>query len=88
MSLRIVLGPRCRQPDRDAFDKALLDALVRAGLLLDDGDRGLAGRVSVTFARGPRKATHIVLADAGPVEPARPPRRRAIRPEGMSEPAV
>src|SRR5262249_43659142 len=52
VSVEIVLAPRQRQPDRDAFDKLLLDALVGAGLLLDDSERGLAGRVEVTFRRG------------------------------------
>ena len=47
-----MLTPRQLQPDRDAFDQLLLDALVGAGLLLNDGDRGLAGRVEVTFRRG------------------------------------
>src|SRR6185369_1450814 len=45
VSVEIVLAPRQRQPDRDAFDKLLLDALTGAGLLLDDSDRGLVGRV-------------------------------------------
>jgi hypothetical protein len=35
----------------------------RAGLLLDDGGRGLAGRVEVTFARGPDRATEIIVED-------------------------
>jgi hypothetical protein len=35
-------------------DELLLDALVNAGLLLDDGERGLAGRVAVQFRRADR----------------------------------
>src|SRR6266536_815947 len=52
VSVEVVLAPRMRQPDADAFDKLLLDSLVAAGLLVDDGDRGLAGRVEVSFRRG------------------------------------
>src|SRR5947209_8313257 len=39
VTVEVVLAPRMRQPDRDAFDKLLLDALVNVGLLLDDGER-------------------------------------------------
>src|SRR5438045_2981311 len=75
VSVEIVLAPRQRQPDRDAFDKLLLDSLVAAGLLLDDGERGLAGRVEVTFRRG-------VAGDWGTVlylteDPLPCPRRRS-----------
>lgn len=52
--VEVVLGPQQRQSDRDSFDKLLLDALVGCGLLLDDGERGLAGRVEVTFRRAGR----------------------------------
>lgn len=64
VSLRIVLGPRRRQPDRDAYDKMLLDALCRAGLLLDDSDRGLVGRVDIQFRRGPNCETTITIEEA------------------------
>lgn len=49
-------------PDLDAFDKVMLDSLVRARLLLDDGEHGLDGRMAVALARGPRR-TVIVLED-------------------------
>src|SRR5437762_2092380 len=52
LAVEIVLAPRQRQPDRDALDKLLLDSLVGAGLLLDDSDLGLVGRVEVSFRRG------------------------------------
>jgi len=39
--MEILLTPPMRQPDRDPLDKLLLDALVGAGLLLDDSERGL-----------------------------------------------
>lgn len=51
VALALALAPRQKQPDADAFDKLLLDALVGAGLLLDDSARGLAGRVEVSFSR-------------------------------------
>jgi hypothetical protein len=59
-------------PDRDAFDKVLLDALVRARLLLDDGERGLAGRLEVELVRGNARRTEVLLRDA----PVRRPRGR------------
>jgi Holliday junction resolvase RusA-like endonuclease len=65
VAVEVVLGPRQRQPDRDSMDKLLLDAVVEAGLLLDDSDRGLAGRVEVTFRRGDASAwgTVVTLTD-------------------------
>jgi hypothetical protein len=77
VSVEIVLAPRQGQPDRDAFDKLLLDALVGAGLLLDDGERGLAGRVEVAFRRGDASTwgMTIVLED-DPDTPVRSLRRR------------
>ena len=58
----ITLGPRDRQPDDDAFDKVLYDALVRCGLLLDDGP-ALCERCRIVFWRGRRRATTIYLED-------------------------
>lgn len=63
ISLTITLGKGHRQPDRDAYDKVLLDALKRAGLILDDSDRGLEGRMEVEFSRGPTNRTEIFLED-------------------------
>lgn len=51
VSLAVALAPRQKQFDRDAVDKLLLDALVGCGLLLDDGERGLAGRIEISFSR-------------------------------------
>lgn len=48
--------------DEDAFDKLLLDALVNAGLLVDDNAQGLVDRVEVKFTRGP-KSTTLILED-------------------------
>lgn len=59
----VTLSSRQKQPDRDAYDKILLDALVRAGLLMDDSDRGLHGRLSVEFHAGGGKQTLIILED-------------------------
>lgn len=55
--------PSGRLPDADAFDKLLLDALVQTGLLLDDGVKGLEGRVEVTFTRAPERLTRLILED-------------------------
>src|SRR5262249_2531686 len=52
VSVEIVLAPRQRQPDCDAYDKLLLDSLGAVGLLVDDREPGLAARVEVTFRRG------------------------------------
>lgn len=51
-SLLVRLKPRMQRSDADSFDKLLLDALTRAGLLLDDSARGLEGRLEVSFERG------------------------------------
>jgi Holliday junction resolvase RusA-like endonuclease len=62
VTLRLTLGPRQRAPDPDSLWKSLLDALVRAGLLVDD-DRFGVELGEVTFERGPEPATVIVLED-------------------------
>lgn len=49
-------------PDKDAFDKAFLDCLVRTGLLIDDSPAWLQGRVAVSYERGPKR-TIITLED-------------------------
>jgi hypothetical protein len=61
--LRLTGWPKGRLPDGDAFDKILLDSLVRAGLLLDDDAKGLEGRMGVELARGPGDKTEITLED-------------------------
>ncbi len=66
VSLTVTLGPRRKQPDADAYDKILLDALVRCGLLLDDSARGLVGRVEIAFERGSSDETIITLTDVPP----------------------
>lgn len=41
VSLDVILGPRMRVADEDAFWKSLQDALVRAGFLVDDSPKWL-----------------------------------------------
>ncbi|HEY7157897.1 MAG TPA: hypothetical protein VH575_28325 [Gemmataceae bacterium] len=62
VSLRLTLEPRQRGGDPDAYFKSVLDALVHAGLLQDDNRQG-AELGEVTFARGPKRRTEIVLED-------------------------
>lgn len=62
VSVEIVLGPRQRGGDPDAYWKSLLDALVACGALDDDSkERVVLGEVS--YSRGPVKATVIQLED-------------------------
>jgi len=59
-----VYGWRCGNlPDKDAFDKVVLDSLVRSGLLMDDNEKGLEGRMQVELVRSKEKRTVIELED-------------------------
>lgn len=60
--LRIVLGPGQRAGDPDAYWKSLLDALVHAGLLLDD-NRQHVELGPVAFDRAEKRRTEIILED-------------------------
>ena len=51
-----------RLPDKDAFDKLLLDSLKQCWLIFDDSQEFLDGRVEVELRRGPR-STVIELED-------------------------
>jgi Holliday junction resolvase RusA-like endonuclease len=62
VSIEVILAPRQRAADPDAYWKSLLDGLVHAGLLLDD-NRQSVELGSVTFRRGKEKATVVVLED-------------------------
>lgn len=62
VSLLITLAPRQRAGDVDAFWKSTLDALKRAGLIIDD-NRQWCELAPVEFARGGAKATTITLED-------------------------
>lgn len=57
--------PTGKFPDRDAYDKLLLDALVNTGLLINDDGKGLEGRVEVEFVRSKERRTTIILRDCG-----------------------
>jgi hypothetical protein len=62
VSLAITLPAKGRPTDPDALWKSLLDALVQAGLLVDD-DSGHCVLGPVTFTRGPALETAILLED-------------------------
>ncbi len=71
VALRAILGKGRKRPDKDAYDKICLDVLVRCGLLLDDSERGLVGRMEVEFERAPQDGSVILLEEMGPA-----PKRR------------
>jgi hypothetical protein len=62
VSLVLTLAPGQRGGDPDAYWKSTLDALVHAGLLLDDNRQGVE-LGTVTFRRGPARQTTILLED-------------------------
>ncbi len=62
VDLLVTLGPGQRSPDRDAWWKSLLDALVHAKQLVDDSPRWCVPG-SVTYDRAKRTATTIYLTD-------------------------
>lgn len=62
VGLHLTLGPRQRAADPDAYWKSLLDALVHAGLLVDDNRQNVE-LSPVTFGRGHARATTITLED-------------------------
>lgn len=62
VDVEIVLGPRQRACDPDAYHKSLLDALKHARLLIDD-NRQHVELTPVRFSRGKQKATVITLTD-------------------------
>jgi Holliday junction resolvase RusA-like endonuclease len=62
VGVRIVLGPRQRGCDPDAYWKSLLDALVACGLLLNDGRQGVE-LGAVRFDRDAKPRTEITLED-------------------------
>lgn len=63
VSLQIVLGPRQRSCDPDAYWKSLLDALVWCKALVDDR-RQCVELEPVRFGRGPVMGCVITLTDA------------------------
>lgn len=51
------------KPDADAFDKVVLDALVRSGLLLNDDSAGLHGRMGFEAVLGKERRTILLIGD-------------------------
>ena len=62
VDLLLTLAGRGRPPDPDNILKSLLDGLVRAGLLRDDGP-GQCELGTVSYSRGPSRATTVTLTD-------------------------
>lgn len=62
VSFKIVLKPKQRAGDPDAYYKSLLDGLVWAGLLVDDS-RTWCEITQPTFDRGEQWGTEITLED-------------------------
>ncbi len=62
VSLVITLAPRQRGGDPDSYWKSLLDALVHAGLLVDDSPKWCE-LGPVEYRRGSEMATTIILED-------------------------
>lgn len=60
VSVEIILGPRQRAADPDAYWKSLLDGLVVCGALVDDS-RTWCELGSVSFQRGKRRARILKL---------------------------
>jgi hypothetical protein len=62
VSLLLTLAPGQRGADPDSFWKSTLDALVHAGLLLDD-NRQAVELGDVRFTRGPARETTVIIED-------------------------
>jgi Holliday junction resolvase RusA-like endonuclease len=62
IELTIVLGPKQRACDPDAYWKSCLDALVHAMAIWDDSHE-YCELLPIKFERGTRKATRILLRD-------------------------
>jgi hypothetical protein len=62
VGITIILGPRQKGADPDAYHKALGDALVRCWALRDDS-RHWVEWLPVQYDRGPHRKTVIVLED-------------------------
>lgn len=62
VSLLIVLGKGQKKMDEDNLWKSLLDALVNAGVLVDDSPKWCQ-RGTVSYARGDAPATFVILED-------------------------
>lgn len=62
VSLEVVLGPRQRGADPDAWQKSLADAMVACGALVDDNRQGVEW-APVTYSRGPQRGMILTLED-------------------------
>lgn len=51
------------KPDADAFDKVVLDAIKRAGLITDDDEAGVHGRMGFEAILGKERRTTLVIGD-------------------------
>ena len=67
MQLTIVYGKRKRQADKDAYWKSLLDALVCAGMLVDDSPKWVTCEEPI-YERAAKSLTRIELTDIDEVE--------------------
>jgi len=50
-------------PDADAYDKVVLDAMVRSGLLRNDDNQGIHQRLIFQSVRGGERRTTILIGD-------------------------
>lgn len=62
VTITVILGPRQRGADPDAFFKSTGDALKHAGLLMDDDRHGVEW-APVQYERGEHPACRITLED-------------------------
>lgn len=65
VSLLLTMAPRRRRPDRDAFWKSLLDALVACGALVNDSPKWCS-LGDVEYQRGESDQMHVTLEDIAP----------------------
>jgi Holliday junction resolvase RusA-like endonuclease len=52
-----------KKPDADAYDKVVLDALKRSGLITDDDEAGLLGRMGFEAVLGKERRTILLIGD-------------------------
>ena len=61
--VRLTVYKPGKAPDADAYDKSLLDALVTCGLLVDDSQEWIEGRMEVVVIKSKQRRTLIRLED-------------------------
>lgn len=71
VTITIILGPRQRGADPDAYFKAVGDALVRCGALADDCKEYVEW-APVVYERGKERGCVIELEEIGPACPLEP----------------